>query len=503
MLFIKKTHMSHIHKGGPYRMGSIAVFFIMLSIGISSITAQNGAPGLYKITQNEVIKSQSEQFEVLVPPIVAKDIKNPIKGIENQMIRLDGDLLVVMAEKMASSFYMFMSLPRKWDSKVFFKINPLLEPDQEVFVQVRRFRDQTHFAAELPYFITKKKLGRLLVRIVLHEFLLQYPGRHQEPPPVWVVRALEREFLEGTLWRPMLEPGKNIHLNQQFVDPISISQKLLNEEPPMSFEELSFPPPEAHEESLREYFDVSSHIFLRKLCDLPGGKKLVVSWMQSLNSHLNWQVGFLKEFRPYFSSYLDVEKWWSIQGLKLIRRNQFQMLQPYESMVRLEQLLVKFIPEEESPKQNDSEGANSTEIEKDIQLPNSVKLQEFVRKTPFSEHSAELLETQKRLMFLHAQSHPLVADTLGFYIHCIDGYLSHKSYKPGGTRKRNPETFTLAAQKRFIKDLDKADLMARSSILLAAEIRYGVVPEQEFIPDNGSRVNLTEPNSTKIPASLD
>lgn len=446
----------------------------------------SGNPLMELINRNDVVRSQSRQFEVIVPPITADSIKDPVKGIEEDLLRLNADLLVVMAEKVASSFYLFLGLPRKWESSVFFKINPELEPDNDVLVHIRRFKDKSQFVTELPYFISRKKLGRLLVRIVLHEFLLQHPGRYQEPPPLWLVRAMEREFLDGSLWRPLLEPNQEININQQFVDSLVVSHKALEGQIPLSFEELSFPPPEAMMDELRLYFDASAHIFMRNICELPGGKSNLVQWLRSYNNNLNWQIGFLQNFQSHFPTFLEIEKWWSIQGIKALRRNELLLLQPYESMTRLEQILLKVQPATIS-------NADASRNENPITPPKILTLQEFLQDSTFREHSPELTRIFKHLLFLHAQSHPLVTDTIAIYIDSINAYLSHKQPRKNNPRQKNSESQSTAALNRLIKDLNKADLVRRLTMVRAAELKFGVVPHQDLIPNKGQRQPSTPP----------
>lgn len=453
------------------------------------------------IKNSDLVRSQSQQFIVLEASINADTIKDPIKGIENKMLRLDGNLLVVMAEKVSASYYMFLGVPRKWENRVYFKINPQLEPGSDVVVQIRKLKDQTQIISELPYFIQKKKLGRLLVGIVFREFLMQHPGPYQEPPPLWVMRAFEREFLEGSLWRPLLEPNQKIHINQQFVDPLAVSHKLLNGQTPLSFEELSFPPPEALNDELRHYYDVSAHVFLRKLCELPKGKEMLLNWLKNLNKRLNWQLSFMNAYQQHFGTFLGIEKWWTIQGIKILRRNELSMLQPFESMTRLEQLLLRFEPTPETnddgqPEVNGSsglvEGGSPT-----INAPEPIKLQDYLKQSQFREHADELAGIYNRLLFLHAQSHPLVSDTIGNYIVSIDNYLSHRSGIARNPRNRAPEGLSIAALNRLIKDLNKADLIRRQTIMRSAELKFGIIPSEDLIPDKGSVIKDPKDSATQ------
>ena len=452
------------------------------------------------IKNRDVVRSHSQQFHVLESVINADTIKDPIKGIENKMLRLDADLLVVMAERVAASYYMFFGIPRNWENRVFFKINPLLEPGADVVVQIRNLKDQTQIISELPYFIQRKKLGRLLVGIVLREFLLQHPGPHQEPPPLWIVRALEREFLEGSLWRPLLEPDQKIHINQQFVDPLAVSHKLLDRQTPMSFEELSFPPPEAFADELRTYYDVSAHVFMRKLCELPKGKLILLDWLKSLSRRLNWQLSFMDAYQNYFGTFLEIEKWWTIQGIKILRRNELSMLQPFESMTRLEQLLLRFESiedaDDDSNSKYEADGLPQNGLEL-LNAPEPMKLQDYLAQTSFREHSDNLARTYNRLLFLHAQSHPLVLDTIGNYISIIDNYLSHRSKYSRNSRKKMPEGLSIVALNRVVKELDKADLFRRSIIMRSAELKYGVVPSEDLIPNKGSAIQSEEKKESK------
>ena len=464
-------------------------FLIILSWGFKfSLAAQEtsggGASFLERLNQNQVIHSQSQQFQVIEPPITAKNIKDPEKAIEMDLMRLDGDLLVVMADRFAASFYFFLGQPRTWKCPVILRINPQADPDMDVVIQIRAYADRTWIIADLPYFISKKKLGRAMVNIVLREYIRQFPGRYDEPPPLWISRALEREFLTGTVWRPMLERNQRVHLNQQFVDAVTVSQTALHDQIPMSFEELSFPPPEAMAEELREYFDVSSHVFLRKICDLPEGRARLAKWLQSLKNHLNWQVPFMKAYEGEFDTFLELEKWWAIQGVKVYQRNELQLLEPAESLARLDQILTQYLPVEfpdsESSKPNDTSPRA---------VPIAQSLRSYLENTTIQDHQAALHLAYKSLVFLHAQSHPMVQDTLAIYANSIDAYLTSLVSRPSQSRIRNNQASNASALNRIIRDIQLADQSRLQLAARVAQLKYGLRDIDPLIPNAGSRVD--------------
>lgn len=468
------------------------VIVILAAFTPFAVTAQNvqesGASSvdrlLRQLEESQLIRSQSNQFTVIVPPIRADLIRDPQKAVERNLLRLDGDLLVVVADRMSSSFYLFLGIPRQWAVPVFLKIDPTLEPDSDITALVRHSLDQTRIEAVLPYFISRERLARFLVNLVFREFLLQHPGRYDEDPPLWISRALERELLTGTLWRPMLEPGQRIHLNQQFVDSLVVSRKALDDQAPMSFEELSFPPPEAMAEELREYYDISAHIFLRMLAELPRGKSKLVSWLMDIKNHLNWQVGFMNAFADDFPTFLDLEKWWAIQSVKVFQRNELQMLQPSESLARLEQILIRYSGNEESGE--GESGGGEKESSKD-EVPMAQSLRSWLESTSFLEHQVSLRQALKQLIFLHGQSHPVVRDTIAGYANAVDAYLRHKSEAVAPGRLRNSQHQSTIAINRVINELEEADRLRLQTAARVGELEFGLVKEEPLIPNYGSR----------------
>lgn len=441
---------------------------------------------LDKLNKNQVVYSQSRQFAVLVPEIKPEMIKDPEKAIEKNLLRLDGDLLVITADRVAASWYQFMGIPRQWKHPVFFKINTQMEPDSPVTVVINQFADQTQIVAEIPYFISREKLGRLFVQIVMREYLLCYPGMYSEDPPLWLGRAFERELLEGTFWRPLLEPKQRIHLNQQYVDSLVVSQVALGQQQLMSFEELSFPPPEVALEELREHYDVSAHIFLRKLCDLPDGKQKLVSMLQNLRNHLNWQVCLMKAFSSDFSNFLELEKWWALEGVQLIQRNEWHMLQPSESMARLEQILIRYQPIMDAPNAPPMESGESPSG--NTQKPESFTLKKYIGTTPFFEHEATVRLVYRQLIFLYSQSHPVVAELLLEYINILETYINHRPSTSQTSRLVNSQSATPQALNRVIRDLDGIETRRLQTAARVAGWKLGVDIPDPLIQDSGSRV---------------
>ncbi|HNM37089.1 MAG TPA: hypothetical protein PKI33_08500, partial [Anaerolineales bacterium] len=54
---------------------------------------------------------------------------------------------------------------------------------------------------------------------------------------------------------------------------------------------------------------------------------------------LNWQMAFLRGFKPHFARQLDVEKWWSLQMEFLTGRDERGLWTLAESWNKLDQLL--------------------------------------------------------------------------------------------------------------------------------------------------------------------
>ena len=60
-----------------------------------------------------------------------------------------------------------------------------------------------------------------------------------------------------------------------------------------------------------------------------------------------------------------------------------------------------------------------------------------------------------------------------------------------------PEGLSILALNRVVKELDKADLFRRSIIMRSAELKYGVVPSEDLIPNKGSAIQSEEKKESK------
>jgi hypothetical protein len=88
---------------------------------------------------------------------------------------------------------------------------------------------------------------------------------------------------------------------------------------PLSFQQLSWPQAsELTAEGLPLYRNCAQ-FFLEELLRLDDGRACLRSMIGQLPQHWNWQMAFLQAFHSHFEQLVDVEKWWSVGCVNLVR----------------------------------------------------------------------------------------------------------------------------------------------------------------------------------------
>jgi hypothetical protein len=101
--------------------------------------------------------------------------------------------------------------------------------------------------------------------------------------------------------------------NTRREDPLEQAHRILCEQPPITFQELSWPTEEQLEGEAGQCFSSSAQLLVDRLLRLKDGPACLRTMLAELPQHYNWQFAFLLGFEAHFQRPLDVEEWWALQ----------------------------------------------------------------------------------------------------------------------------------------------------------------------------------------------
>lgn len=276
------------------------------------------------------VYSRSGQFIVHSPHPTAASLAVVSPASTNKLISLQPDPLAVSCERIKASLLAELGLPDRWRGKIHLNITPRAPPVLFPMAAGVRFSDGWQYSLRLPQEIEGTALVRGLVHALLSELASRTPGPNPPEIPYWLVEGLTGEILSGIGPDPLAKPNTVMGKYGNAVgllEGTTKDRRLVRESrdfldrftsrPILSFEELSLPSGAQLSGPALEHYRVCCQVFFASLQRLPGGRQAVVSMIEQLPWHLNWQTAFLNAFRSQFSGMLEVEKWWALSTQRI------------------------------------------------------------------------------------------------------------------------------------------------------------------------------------------
>ncbi len=298
------------------------------------------------------VYSRSGQFIVHSLHPTASSLAGVSPVGTNKLIWLQPDPVAVSCERIKASLLAELGLPDRWRGKIHLNITPQTRPILFPTAAAARFSDGWQYSLRLPQEMEGTAFVRGLVHALLSEFANRTPGPNAPEIPFWLVEGLTGEILSRVGPDPLAKPnaltgkyGSALGLIQGTTSdrrPARESREFLDRftsQPILSFEEISLPSSAQLAGAALEHYRMSCQVFFAALQRLPGGRAALVSMLEQLPRHLNWQTAFLSAFRSQFAGMLDVEKWWALTNQRVTTTVKGFTLAPDAALRWLEDLL--------------------------------------------------------------------------------------------------------------------------------------------------------------------
>jgi hypothetical protein len=361
--------------------------------------------------------SYSGQFLVLSDrtprPAPAPDL-----ATNKELAWLDAMLLTVSSERIKQELWREVGASGPWGGKIVLVLRHVSEPSEDAILVSERFRDRWQYKLTLPDIMDRTAYVRTMAQVLLLELANRDARPRSAEIPRWLVEGLTGQLLatsaaEIILPAPRTAPT-GIRLASTFKDarresPLERAHRLMGSQPPLTFEQLSWPSEDQLAGGRGEFYRCNAQLFVSELLGLSLGQRCFLTMLDELPNHYNWQFAFLHAFHPYFERSLDVEKWWALRTVSFTGRDLAQTWPLEESLAKLGQTLHATI-----------------EIRAGSTAPSQmteVSLQTIIREWDQGRQSETLQEKVRELEQVRLRVVPEVALLIDSYRQVLGSYL--------------------------------------------------------------------------------
>jgi hypothetical protein len=294
-----------------------------------------------------VVRSASGQFVILdrrgaAPPALPG--ASTAKGFYN----LEPAFLAVSCERIKNLLNSELGAPNQWRGRINVSISPVRNNRDDYAVVVDRFRDGWSYQLNLPQRVERTMFVRTLVQVLLLEQANRQASDRSAEVPFWLVEGLTQRLLISREAEVILAPPSQtfggvsvgpLVIERRDNDPFETARRVLRDRPPLTLEQLTWPPTEDFNGPAGDLFRCSAQLFVAELLGLNGGRECLRAAIAGLGSCYNWQTAFLNAYRAHFPNQLALEKWWALQAVYFVGRNPQQLWTYEESWRKLDEVL--------------------------------------------------------------------------------------------------------------------------------------------------------------------
>ena len=418
-----------------------------------------------------VTRSISGQFIIYASPQISKLARSASVATDTNFVRLEPALLAVSAERIKESLWRRLEIKpgTPWRGQIYLVVHPARSLDEEVNIISKRLAGGWDYRVELPDVLERTRFTRALTGVLLLELANRGAQSHSAEIPSWLADGFAMEMLAAGSSEFVLSvpdkvvnglPVTRINATQHGLDPLAGAQRVLQNHPPLTFGQLSWPTEAQLAGTDGGAYRATAQVFVSSLLDLKNGAAQMRVLLESLPQFYNWQVAFQSAFRADFPRPLDVEKWWALQLAGFTMRDPGPLWTPEASRTRLDQLLT--VPVEARA------GSNSLPAHAEISL------QTVIRGMDFAQQTTILRTRLNDLGLAQYRMTPQFATLAAEYRRVLVNYLGENTVTITASTRQQPPVHhpSGTSASRTIKKLDELDARRRN---MASTVRPEMV----------------------------
>jgi hypothetical protein len=301
-------------------------------------------------TDQEPTRSVSGQFVATGPAQFSKLAGEPRVAADTSLVRLEPALLTVSAERIKDSLYHRLEISRQAPQRgqIYLVVRPAESLDENVTIFSRLTAADDSYRVDLPDVLSRRRFTRALTGVILLEYANRNAQSRSAEIPAWLADGLAEEMLAAGSPETVLSvpdkvvnglPVTRINATQQGLDPLAGVRRVLQQVPPLTFEQLTWPAAAQLAGDDGGAYLASAQLFVDDLLKLKSGSRQVRTMLESLPRCYNWQTAFQSAFLDDFPRPLDLEKWWALQLADFAAHDRGPGWTPAVSRAKLDELL--------------------------------------------------------------------------------------------------------------------------------------------------------------------
>jgi hypothetical protein len=322
---------------------------ILLAAGAGLVGALQGVASAQPPASGLVsVRSHSGQFiayaarSVTLPPALLSMATN------RTFVQLEPTLATVSCERVKQLLLRELGATAPWRGTIYLVLYPAATADDTITITSERYKDGWQYRVDLPDVLERSRYVRAVVQVLLLELANRTAQARAVEVPLWLIEGFSQLLLASNEFEIILPPPRTAAnglafntalLNARKETLPQRAQKSLRGRPPLTFEELSWPPAQAVAGGPSDLYRGSAQLFVGELLRLPEGREGLRGMLNQLPQYYNWQFAFLGAFHSRFQRPLDVEKWWSLSVTDANGRDPAQAWTPEESWQKLSQAI--------------------------------------------------------------------------------------------------------------------------------------------------------------------
>jgi hypothetical protein len=411
----------------------------------------------------QIARSSSGQFVVAAHRSLASaPAPSRFATRATNLVELSTDTLVISCEAIKNALLRTLHLPDIWHGRIHVILNPAMTNGQPAFIGARPFIDGWQYQVDLPPSSDPIHVIRGMVHVLLLELANRNAGLRSAEIPLWLSEGLTQHLIRSSQ-SPLVMPRPRTNIREvqvgwhqrhpAFRDPLESVRARFQTHAALSFTRMGEIEAEQLVGENWQTFQASAHLFVNQLLHLHRSHEMLVNLLLELPHHLNWQIAFLKTFRPHFPRMLDVEKWWSVVLVHFTGLDSVNAWPVDIALARLHDTLHPPVLIARQPK--------------DLPERANLSIQEIISQFDYLRQRILLQDLNRQLGFLRVRMPIPVVPILDAYRHAIDDYLNRRD-RSGMTRSL-PGLPAMNADRLVAEILQKLGELDHERTALAAD----------------------------------
>jgi len=397
-----------------------------------------------------VARSTSGQFVVRGLP--QGPLRSGQSTSEVGYLRLDPSLTAVSLERIRQSLYRELNIPDKWRGLVTVSTFPAQEDCPPITVTSIHYKDGWGYRVEMPEIIEKSRFVRCAVNVILREVANRNAVAREAEIPPWLAEGLASELEATSLPSLALEPTRSSGLVrlERGHDPLRHAREVVRASGLLTFTQLSLPTEAELSGANRQRFQACSHLFVRELLRLRGGREALRDMLERLPQHLNWQTAFLRAFESRFPRLIEVDKWYTLTTSHVSGRDNTSAWPTDTTLSRLDEILSTTVQVRA--------GTN------ELPLSAAVTLQRVLGEWEPSKQTPVLELKRLQLEMLLGRAAPEAAGLIAEYLEAIDACLRRTRAATGRRIVAGNQSVATPDMLRLLDTLDRRREAVRGEV---------------------------------------